>query len=136
MEFVQKLFRDYLNGLTDEPPEEEIVFANVVLKTQKKNAVKAEPVDPDEAQQQADLAQQESNLAQQEQQADLPQQEQQTNPVQPEQLQTGLARRESSISNLSQNDSGLDSLENSGVDQQEIPVVQQEEGHTYDDIAA
>ena len=37
-------FRDFLMGRTDEPHEEEIVFANVVLKNHpRKNLVKTEP---------------------------------------------------------------------------------------------
>jgi mismatch-specific thymine-DNA glycosylase len=39
-------FRDFLIGKTEEPHEEEIVFANVVLKNwQKKNMIKTEPAD-------------------------------------------------------------------------------------------
>ena len=42
-----KKFRDFVNGEAKEPEEEEIVFANVVLKNfPKKPAVKLEPEDP------------------------------------------------------------------------------------------
>ena len=43
-----KKFRDFVTGKSDEPHEEEIVFANVVLKNfTKKSAIKVEPEDPD-----------------------------------------------------------------------------------------
>ena len=43
-----KKFRDFVNGEANEPEEEEIVFANVVLKNfPKKPAVKVEPEDPE-----------------------------------------------------------------------------------------
>ena len=43
-----KKFRDFVNGEAEEPEEEEIVFANVVLKNfPKKPAVKVEPEDPE-----------------------------------------------------------------------------------------
>ncbi len=46
-------FLDFLNGLTDEPHEEEIVFANVVLKNYpRKNAIKVEPEEPKEEEEQ------------------------------------------------------------------------------------
>ena len=43
-----KKFRDYVTGKSDEPHEEEIVFANVVLKNfPRKPTIKQEPEDPD-----------------------------------------------------------------------------------------
>ena len=42
-------FRDFVTGEADEPHEEEIVFANVVLKNfPRKSSVKVEPEDPEE----------------------------------------------------------------------------------------
>ena len=42
-------FRDFIMGNSDEPHEEEIVFASVVLKNfPKKSAIKVEPEDPEE----------------------------------------------------------------------------------------
>ena len=43
-----KKFRDFVTGKSDEPHEEEIVFANVVLKNfPRKPTIKQEPEDPD-----------------------------------------------------------------------------------------